>query len=126
MKAANPATMRSNREAGLVAIRTSFWRRNRWLRWIVGVLLVAVAVLAGIVAVVLHRAEPFLRARIVEGLEERFHARVELDSFHMSLRNALEGQWGVWAEGKGLRIWPPAQVEGVVVPGVSVSCAAAL
>ena len=84
-----------------------------------GVLLVAVAVLAGIVAVVLHRAEPFLRARIVEGLEERFHARVELDSFHMSLRNALEGQWGVWAEGKGLRIWPPAQVEGVVVPGTA-------
>jgi hypothetical protein len=51
-----------------------------------------------------------LRARIVEGLATRFHARVELDSFHLSLVN------GLWAEGKGLRIWPPARVEGVAVP----------
>ncbi len=57
-----------------------------------------------------HRAEPLLRARIVEGLEDHFHARVELDSFHMTLRG------GLWAEGKGLRIWPPAQVAGVGVP----------
>jgi hypothetical protein len=35
---------------------------------------------------------------------------VELDSFHVSLVN------GLWAEGKGLRIWPPARVEGVAVP----------
>ena len=58
----------------------------------------------------LRRAEPFLRARIVEALEDRFHARVELDSFHLSLVK------GLWAEGKGLRIWPPAQVDGVTVP----------
>jgi hypothetical protein len=58
----------------------------------------------------LHRAEPFVRARIVDGLQQRFHARVELDSFHMSLVD------GLWAEGHGLRIWPPAQVEGVTVP----------
>jgi hypothetical protein len=58
----------------------------------------------------LRRAEPFLRARIVEGLENRFHARVELDSFHVSLVK------GLWAEGKGLRIWPPAHVVGVGVP----------
>jgi len=50
-----------------------------------------------------------LRARIVDGLADRFHARVELDSFHVSLAN------GLWAEGKGLRIWPPARVEGVAV-----------
>jgi hypothetical protein len=65
------------------------------------------------VAVMLHRAEPMLRAVIVEKLEERFHARVELDSFHISLVN------GLWAEGKGLRIWPPAEVVGVTVPGSS-------
>jgi len=57
----------------------------------------------------LHRAEPFLRARIVDALQTRFHARVELDSFHMSLVHGLR------AEGRGLRIWPPAQVEGVTV-----------
>jgi hypothetical protein len=73
--------------------------------WIAGGLLAAVAVAAGIVAVLLHRAEPFVRARIVDELQSRFHARVELDSFHMSLVN------GLWAEGKGLRIWPPAQAE---------------
>jgi hypothetical protein len=70
--------------------------------------LVIAAVLADIA---LHRVEPFLRARIVEALRDRFHARVELDSFHVSLVK------GLTAEGKGLRIWPPAQVEGVTVPG---------
>jgi hypothetical protein len=73
-------------------------------------LLLALAVAAGVVDLGWHRAEPYLRARIVEGLENRFHARVELDSFHVSLVN------GLWAGGKGLRIWPPAQVEGVTVP----------
>jgi hypothetical protein len=63
------------------------------------------------ISVALRRAEPMLRAEIVEKLEEHFHARVELDSFHVSLMN------GLWAEGKGLRIWPPAQVAGVTVPG---------
>ncbi len=40
-----------------------------------------------------HRAEPLLRARIVQGLEDHFHARVELNSFHVELRG------GLWAEG---------------------------
>ena len=48
-----------------------------------------------------------LRAAIVEKLEEHFRARVELDSFHVSLSN------GVWAEGKGLRIWPPPNLANV-------------
>ena len=30
---------------------------------------------------------------------------------------------GVWAEGKGLRIWPPADVIGVAVPGTVPSVA---
>jgi hypothetical protein len=85
--------------------------------WVGGGLLIAAAGLAAIVAVLAHRAEPFLRARIVEELQERFHARVELDSFHLAVGVGLVGEWGVWAEGKGLRIWPPAQVVGVTVPG---------
>jgi hypothetical protein len=113
--------MGTDRETGLVEIRKSFRRRHRWLVWVGAGLLAALAGLAAMVAVLAHRAEPFLRARIVEGLEERFHARVELDSFHLSLGNGLEGQWGVCAEGKGLRIWPPAQVEGVTVPGTARS-----
>jgi len=95
----------------LANVRGSFWRRNRWLKCFLGGLLAALAGLAVVVAVLLHRAEPFLRARIVEELQDRFHARVELDSFHVSLVNGLR------AEGKGLRIWPPAQVGGVTVPG---------
>ncbi len=101
--------MGTNREAAVTGDRQSFWRRHRWVKWVAGGLLAALA-LAAAMGVALHRAEPFLRARIVEELEDRFHARVELDSFHISLVK------GLWAEGKGLRIWPPARVEGVTVP----------
>jgi hypothetical protein len=88
-------------------------RRFRWLKWAAAGL-AAVLVAAGIViGVSLHRAEPMMRGLIVDKLEEHFHARVELDSFHMSLVNGLR------AEGKGLRIWPPAQVAGVTVPGTN-------
>ena len=81
--------------------------------WVLTGLLLAVALAAAVVSVLLHRIEPFLRARIVEALEDRFHARVELDGFHVSLVG------GLWVEGKGLSIWPPAQVEGVTVPGTA-------
>lgn len=80
----------------------SFWRRHRLWLWIGGVLLALLVLAAIAVSVALHRAEPYLRARVVAELEQRFHARVELDSFHVSLVN------GLWAVGKGLRIWPPA------------------
>jgi hypothetical protein len=86
--------------------------------WVGGVLLVAVAALAIVAAVLAHRAEPYVRARIVEGLQQRFRARVELDSFHMSVRGGLSGHWGVWAEGKGLRIWPPANGAEVAATGL--------
>jgi hypothetical protein len=90
--------------------RKRLWRGRRWVKWVVGGLLAVLVGAAVIVDLGLHRAEPFLRARIVEELTDRFHSRVELDSFHVSLVN------GLWAEGKGLRIWPPAQVAGVGVP----------
>ncbi len=95
----------------MAAKRARFWRRHRWLKWLGGELLLVLIALGVAISVALHRAEPMLRAEIVEKLSEHFHARVELDSFHVSLVN------GLWAEGKGLRIWPPAQVAGVTVPG---------
>jgi len=99
-----------NREAGMTKVRASFLRRHRGLQWVGFGLLAAAAATLCTVSVLLHRAEPFLRARIVQELQDRFHARVELDGFHISLADGLR------AEGKGLRIWPPAQVEGVTVP----------
>jgi hypothetical protein len=98
----------------LTELRESFWQRRRWAKWIAGGLLLALAAAAGVVEYGLRQAEPFLRARIVEDIENHFHARVELDSFHVSLVK------GLWAEGKGLRIWPQASAEsGAVVAGAA-------
>jgi hypothetical protein len=93
----------------LEEIRRSFWQRHGWLKWVGAAVLVGLIAASIAVSVILHRAEPFVRAHIVETLSDRFHARVELDSFHMSLLHGLR------AEGKGLRIYPPAQVRGVNV-----------
>jgi hypothetical protein len=84
----------------------SFWRGHRWFKWVAGGVLAALAVIGVLAAIALHRAEPFLRAQIVQALEERFKARVELDSFHVSLVHGLS------AQGSGLRIWPPARMAG--------------
>jgi hypothetical protein len=97
----------------LAEIHPAFWSWKRAFKWIAASLLLLLMALAVVAFVLLHRAEPFVRARIVETLHNRFHARVELDSFHMSLLHGLQ------AEGHGLRIWPPAQVEGVTVAQAS-------
>ena len=80
--------------------KISFRRRHRRLMWAGGALLLLLVAAAIAVTMALHRAEPYLRARIVAALEQHFHARVELDTFHVSVMN------GLWVEGKGLRIWP--------------------
>ncbi len=97
----------------VTAKRAGFWHRHRALKWTLGALLLALIALGVAISVALHNAEPMLRAAIVDRLEEPFHARVELDSFHVSLVN------GLWAEGKGLRIWPPVQVAGMATPGAT-------
>ncbi len=97
----------------MTAKRAGFWRRHRALKWAAGALLLALIALGIAILIGLHKAEPMMRAAIVSRLEEHFHARVELDSFHMSLVD------GLWAEGKGLRIWPP--VEGAKVPGTNAA-----
>lgn len=97
-----PATVEGASKVELMASGTTFWCKHRMLTWVGGGLLAVLAVLVGAVLVLAHKAEPLLRARIVQGLSDHFHARVELDSFHVTLRE------GLWAEGKGLRIWPPS------------------
>ena len=103
-------------EGGVVtAKRAGFWRRHRALKWVLGALLLALIVLGVAISIAVRHAEPMLRAQVVKALEEHFHARVELDSFHISLVD------GVRAEGGGLRIWPPAQVALVANPGATAA-----
>ena len=78
------------------------------------VVFVAMAVLA-------HRAEPFLRAQIIQALSARFRTRVELDSFRLRFGNSLRGEWGVWADGRGLRIWPAHNEEGSGTPLIQLA-----
>ena len=99
----------------MAEMRASFWSWKRGFMWISVSLLLLLVALAVVASVLLRHAEPYVRARIVNTLRGRFHARVELDSFHMSLGHGLQ------AEGHGLRIWPPAQVEGVIVPATAGS-----
>jgi hypothetical protein len=100
----------------LTEARTPRRRIPRWPFWVGGSILALLVTIAILIDIAAHHAEPFVRQQVVQALSERFHARVELDSFHLSLGNTLRGEWGVWGEGKGLRIWPPADVEGVHVP----------
>jgi hypothetical protein len=64
--------------------------------------IVALIFLTGaIVAVrlVIARAEPILRTRVIDTLSNRFHGKVELGSFHVSLVNGIE------VSGDGLKIF---------------------
>ena len=56
-------------------MQTGFWRRHRWLMWIGGGLLAAAMAVAGVVLVLAHRAEPMLRATIVEQLHQHFQSQ---------------------------------------------------
>jgi hypothetical protein len=78
-------------------------RRNRWLLWIGAVVVLLVAAVGGTVAILLHRAEPLLRASVIDALEKKFQSRVELDDLRVSILD------GFWVEGRGLRIWLPAE-----------------
>jgi hypothetical protein len=57
--------------------------------------MVAIAVLG----IVVYRAEPTIRATVIETLSTRFKSRVELDAFHVSLLQGLQ------VSGAGLRIF---------------------
>jgi hypothetical protein len=77
--------------------------REVW-KWVVVSLLIAVIVLATIGEVVLHRAMPILKGRVIETLTTRFNSRVEMDGFSVSVLKGLE------VSGDGLRIYPLDEV----------------
>jgi hypothetical protein len=72
--------------------------RRRW-RWIAAVLLILLAVTAIFLRIAIARAEPILRARVIETLATRFKSRVELASLHVSIRDGLQ------VSGAGLQIY---------------------
>jgi len=85
-------------------------QRKRLWKWIGIGVLIAVVMLGVIGNVVLHRAGPILKGRIIETLSTRFDSRVELDDLDVALGHGLE------VTGKGLRIFPP---EAVVAAGAN-------
>ena len=90
-----------------------FFRRHRWLVWLGAAVVVVLIAASVVLAIVAKRFEPYLRARVVNGLAARFHTHVELDGFHVTVNNIRKGELGIWATGSGLRIWPPQPVNGV-------------
>ena len=69
----------------------SFWRRHRWLAILMVAFFIVVVAAGTTLAVIARHLEPYLRARLVSGLEQRFRTRVELDRFNVALGNGLEG-----------------------------------
>jgi hypothetical protein len=90
-------------------------RRGLW-GWIAVSGLIAIIVLATIGEIVMHRAEPILKGRVVETLSAQFHSKVEMDDFHVSILRGLE------VSGDGLRIFPPDDVvaAGATKPLISL------
>jgi len=79
-------------------------RRRRVLMWIAACLLMMVVVVGVIGEVMIHRAMPILKSRIIETLSARFNSRVEMDGFNVSLVKGVE------VSGSGLRIYPQDEV----------------
>ena len=70
---------------------------GRW-RWIAAIAFLFVLAIA-VLGIVIYRAEPTLRAMVIETLSTRFKSKVELDAFHVSLFKGLQ------VSGAGLRIF---------------------
>jgi AsmA-like C-terminal region len=77
-------------------------KRRRWVRrigWIAGILLVLVLAAGICLRIVIARAQPILRARVIETLSTRFKSRVEVAELHVWVAN------GIHVDGKGLQIY---------------------
>jgi hypothetical protein len=86
----------------------------KWIGIVAAILLASVAVA---VRLVMARAEPILRTRVVETLSNRFHSKVELASFHVSVVNGIE------VSGDGLKVFgatDPNSYEPGVQPLIGV------
>jgi hypothetical protein len=74
-------------------------KKSRLWPWIGALAVVSTIVIFTIIAIAVSRAEPILRASVIETLSTRFKSKVELDAFHVSLLRGLQ------VSGAGLRIF---------------------
>lgn len=88
----NPTSLEPHREQHRTLRRVFLW-----LCGIAAVLLMG-ALIAG--DIVLHRAEPILKDKVIATLSTRFDSRVDLGGFHVSMVRGFE----VW--GSGLKLYP--------------------
>ena len=79
--------------------RTPASRRLRKWHWLLAFVVVCLAVVAFCVRLVIARAEPILRNRVIETLSTRFESRVDLTELHVWIDS------GVNVQGRGLRIY---------------------
>ncbi len=78
-------------------------QRHRWTWTLAGIsLCILLAGTVVVVRLVIARAEPILRARVIETLSNRFQSRVELASLDVSVMRGLE------VSGSGLKIYGDA------------------
>jgi len=78
---------------------TNRHRRKRLWEWIGIFAFIGLAITAGTVRFVIARAQPILRARVIDTLSNRFDSKVELESFHVSVLD------GIVVSGGGLKLF---------------------
>jgi hypothetical protein len=89
----------SDPASNIVSIPPRKPTKHRLWRWIAGILLLLIVPVAICVRIAIARAEPILRARVIETLAARFQSRVELAELHVWIADGLH------VSGKGLQIY---------------------
>ncbi len=74
-------------------------RRSRKWRWLAAIVVILLAAIGVCIRIVITRAEPILRTRVIETLSARFKSRVELAKLQVWIAD------GVRVQGNGLRIY---------------------
>ncbi len=94
----------------------SIQHSGRLLKWLGIAVLLAILIAATIGEILLHRATPLLKGRVIETLSARFNSKVELDELQVSVLRGLD------VSGSGLRIFPPEEVvaAGATQPLIAV------
>lgn len=90
-------------------------RRPLW-RILTIIAIIAIGILSIVADIVVKRAEPILKGRVIETLARRFNAQVELDDLQVSVFHGLA------VSGTGLRIYAPADIvaAGMKTPEIAV------